>query len=294
MKTRGGILLEDRERDLHWQQPGEDFFSSLFVSTSAPSHLSHTDILAIFHHGKSVQHTFCTAQPSVTGQSVLAVFVEMLFSLFLFSCVGIWNQEGTFHMCLTDRRWCVNREKWREPPMLSISEPFLSHLQMFAKEVFWFNCSLLDYVIMAFEFFIRSFLSWSLGLRGTCFLAFDVFGKVRLFVSLLLCFDSLTPSLGSILMCRAQLCASAAWDVFVVYFCTGHKSLLLLPSLHIVIKAGYCWPVHLENLCLLTAVQEIQYFNERHATFAWRDGWHYSNCTFSPQALSPGKKILSL
>lgn len=67
----------------------ERIFFFLFVSTSTPSHLSHTGILTIFHHGKSVQHTFCTAQLSVTGQSVLVVFVEMLFSLFLFSCVGI-------------------------------------------------------------------------------------------------------------------------------------------------------------------------------------------------------------
>ena len=62
-------------------------------------------------------------------------------------------------------------------PCLALRSRFLSHSGMFAKEVFWFNCSLLDYVIMAFEFFIRSFLSWSLGLRGTCFLAFDVFEK---------------------------------------------------------------------------------------------------------------------
>lgn len=209
-----------------------------------------------------------------------------------FSYFHVWEfetkNEPFRSVSLTGGNVLTGRSEGSHPCIL---EPFLSHLQMFAKEVFWFNCSLLDYVIMAFEFFIRSFLSWSLRLRGTCFLAFDVFEKVRLFVSLLLCFDSLTPSLGSILMCRAQLCASAAWDVFVAYFCTGHKSPLLLPSLQVVMKAGYCWPVHLENLCLLTAVQKIQYFNERHATFAWRDGWHCSNCPFSPQAFSPGKKL---
>lgn len=118
--------MEDRERDLPWQKSGEGIFLSLSVSTSTPFHLSHTDILSIFHRGQSVQHTFCTAQLSVTGRSVLAVFVEMLFSLFLFSCVGIWNQEQTLHICLADRRWCVNRRSEGSHPcraFQSLSRP---------------------------------------------------------------------------------------------------------------------------------------------------------------------------
>lgn len=199
----------------------------------------------------------------------LAVFVEMLFSLFPFSCVEIWNQEWTFHICLRDRRWFVNREKWREPSMPSILELFLSHLQMFAKEVFWFNCSLLDYVIIAFEFFIRSFLSWSLGLRGACFWPLMYLKKSGYLYH---CFFALILWL---LLWGAFWCAELSfvrllhgmslWFIFVLG--TNHPSHSLL--LHIVMKAGYCWPVHLEDLCLLTAVQKIQYFNERYTTFAW-------------------------
>lgn len=72
----------------------------------------------------------------------------------------------------------------------------------------------------------------------------------------------------------SALCASAAWDVFVVCFCTGHESPFLLPSLQIVMKAGYCWPVILENLCLLKAIQKIQYFMRNRVPSLGGDGWH--------------------
>jgi len=85
MKTRGGVLWEGTERDLPWQQSGEDVFLFPFsFPTSTLSRLSHVDILTSFLHGKSVQHTFCTAQLLASGQSVLFLFVEMLFSLFCF------------------------------------------------------------------------------------------------------------------------------------------------------------------------------------------------------------------
>lgn len=78
--------------------------------------------------------------------------------------------------------------------------------------------------------------------------------KVRLFVSLLLCFDSLTP-LGSVLMCRAQLCVRllhgmSLWFVFVLG--TDHPSCSLLCKLsqkqaiadRFIWKTCVCWKLY--------------------------------------------------
>lgn len=96
------------------------------------------------------------------------------FSIFPY---GSLIPRTNLQICLTGRGWCVNRRSKGSHSCLALWSCFLSYSWMFAKEAFWFNCSLLDYVIMAFEFFIRSFLSSALGLRGTCFLAFDAFEK---------------------------------------------------------------------------------------------------------------------
>lgn len=96
---------------------------------------------------------------------------------FLFSCVGIRYQEQSIgSVPLTGGDVLTGRIE-SSHPCLALWSCFLCHSWLFARGVFWFNCRILDYVIMALEFFIRSFLSWSLGLKGTCFLACDVFEK---------------------------------------------------------------------------------------------------------------------
>lgn len=175
-------------------------------------------------------------------------------------------------MCPTSRRWCVNRRSEGSYPSLALWSSFLSYSQMFAKEVFWFNCSLLDYVIMAFEFFIRSFLSWSLGLRGTCFLAFDVFEKsgylyrcsFALILWLLLWGAFWCAELSFVCACymgclcglflyRAQLTPPAP------FFASCHESRLLLTG-------------SFGKLVFAESCTENSVFYERHSTFAWR-GW---------------------
>lgn len=200
--------------------------------------------------------------------------------------MGIWYQEQTFgSVPLTGGDVLTGRSEVSHP-CLALRSLFLSHSRMFAKEVFWFNCSLLDYVIMAFEFFIRSFLSWSLGLRGTCFWSLMCLKSQAICITapLLWFFDSSGECSD---VQSSALCAFAAWDVFVVCFCTGHRSPLLLPSLQVVAKAGDCWPVHLENLCLLKAVQKIQYFMKDTVLSLRGDGWHCCNAPVSLQPLSP-------
>lgn len=74
----------------------------------------------------------------------------------------------------------------------------------------------------------------------------------------------------------SALCASAVRDVFVVCFCYGHKSPLLLASSQVVLKADCCWLVLLESLYLLKSVQKIWYFMG-----GTRDGWHCSKLYIS-------------
>lgn len=193
---------------------------------------------------------------------------------FLFSHVGIWYQDQTFGSVPPAGEWCVNRRSEGSHPCLALWSHFLSYSWIFAKEVFWFNCSLLDYVIMALEFFIRSFLSWSLGLRGTCFLAFDVFEESG---CLYHCCFALVLWLilwGAFWYAELSMCVSAIWDVFVVWFCTRHKSPLLFPSLQVVVKAGYCWPFFFffGKLVFAESCTASSVLYERHSTYAWR-GW---------------------
>lgn len=90
----------------------------------------------------------------------------------------------------------------------------------------------------------------------------------------------------------SALCASTVWDVFVVCFCYGHKSPVLLPSLQAVLKADCCWLVLLESLYLLKSVQKIWYFMGGTIPLLRRDGWHCSklelHCTFSKCGLGLG------
>lgn len=75
------------------------------------------------------------------------------------------------------------------------------------------------------------------------------------------------------------------WFIFILG--TNHPSCSLLCTLswkqviadQFVWKTCACWQLYRKFSILM-----------RHTTFAWRDGWHCSNCPFPPQALSHGKK----
>lgn len=194
---------------------------------------------------------------------------------FPFSHVGIWYQEQAFRSVPPAGGDVLTSEvKWSEGshPCLSLRSRFLSHSWMFAKEAFWFNYSLLDYVIMAFEFFIRSFLSWSLGLGGTCFLAFDVFEKssylyhssFALILWLLLWGPFWCAELSfACVCCMGCLCGLFLYTARInppaSIFANCHESRRLLTS-------------SFGKLVFAESYTENWVFYEKHSTFAWR-GW---------------------
>lgn len=196
-------------------------------------------------------------------------FLPKWSSFSVFPCGNLIPRPNLW-ICPTSRRWCVNRRSEGSHPSPALRRRFLSYSQIFAKEVFWFNCSLLDYVIMAFEFFIRSFLSWSLGLRGTCFLAFDVFEEsgylyhccFALVLWLLLWGTFWCAELSFVCVCcMGCLCGLVLYQAQITppapYFASCHEIRLLLTSFF-------------GKLVFAESCTENSVLCERHSTYAWR------------------------
>lgn len=217
----------------------------------------------------------------------------MLFSLFLFSCVGIWNQEQTFHICPADRRWCVNRRSEGSHPCQAFQSLSCPTYRCLLKRCFGLTVAYWIMWLRHLNSLLDLFCLGPWGWEGLVFWPLMCLKKAGYLYH---CFFALILWL---LLWGTFWCAELSfvrllhgmsfWFIFVLG--TNHPSCSLLCTLSWkqVIADQFIW-----NLCLLTAVQKIQYFNDRQSTFAWRDGWHCSNCPFSPQALSCGKKILSL
>lgn len=240
----------------------------------------------------------CSALLSSQQLNLCCFFLLRWSPFFILPCGNLIPRSNLW-ICPTNRRWCVNREMQREPSVPSTLEPFLFHSWMFAKEMFWFNCSLLDYVIMAFEFFIRSFLSWSLGLRGTCFLAFDVFEKSgylyhcssALILWLLLWGAFWCAELSFVCVCCMRcLCGLFLYWAQITppapFFASYHESRqLLTSSFGKLVFAESCTETFSilgeTQYCCLEGMDGIA-------------GWHCSDASVSPQPLFPvpRKKIL--
>lgn len=161
-------------------------------------------------------------------------------------------------ICPTSRRWCVSRGKWRKASVCGTWKPFPVPLMDDHWRVKNQRGLTVTYWIMWLWHLSSLLHLFYRGLWGREVLISGLWcaQKVKLLVLLFLCFDSLTPPLGSIFMCRAQL-SEHLLCVFMVCFFNGHKPPLLLPSLWVVWKADSCWLVLLENLYLLKAVWNI-------------------------------------
>lgn len=224
----------------------------LSASKTTLSHLSHICTLTRFLHSKPVQCAlYCYAINDCLS------LLRYCSPFPVFRHVNLMPRANLC-ICPTSRRWCVSRGKWRKASVCGTWKPFPVPLMDDHWRVKNQRGLTVTYWIMWLWHLSSLLHLFYRGLWGREVLISGLWcaQKVKLLVLLFLCFDSLTPPLGSIFMCRAQL-SEHLLCVFMVCFFNGHKPPLLLPSLWVVWKADSCWLVLLENLYLLKAVWNI-------------------------------------